>query len=166
MIRKARLSDARAIHHLINSWAESGKVLSRSLNYIFEHIREFWVCVEGKRIVACGALNVVGWQQLAEIKSLVVAKGRQRKGIGRELVEACKEEAFELEIGGIFALTYAPDFFIKVGFKSIDRKKLPHKIWSDCVNCSEFPDCSEEAVMLHLLRSSNKEDHPDVSNRL
>ena len=27
---------------------------------------------------------------------------------------------------------------------------LPHKIWTDCLNCPKFPDCQEVALMLNL----------------
>lgn len=152
MIRKAKLSDANAIYDLINFWAKNGKVLPRPLNYIFEHLRDFWVYVKDKRIVGCCALNVVGWQNLAEIKSLVVAKAYHGKGLGRQLVEVCLKEAAEIGVEAVFALTYASAFFKKLGFKTIDRKKLPHKIWNDCINCPDFPDCAETAMILSLKK--------------
>ena len=31
-----------------------------------------------------------------------------------------------------------------------DKKLLPHKIWSDCINCTMFPDCDEEALMYEV----------------
>jgi len=148
MIRKARISDAKAIHRLIRAWASRGRLLERPLNDIFENIRDFWVCLQGSRVVACCALHVVGWQKLGEIKSLAIAEKHQGKGIGRELVKRCVAEAASLGISNIFALTFVPAFFKKIGFKKISRKELPHKIWSDCLNCTYFPDCKEEAVML------------------
>jgi amino-acid N-acetyltransferase len=147
MIRKANLQDSKEIHKLIDSWAKTGRVLGRPLNYIFEHIRDFWVYSEKDKIVACCALGVVGWQGLAEIKSLIVLKNYQKKGIGKALVKAAMTEAHNLGLENVFALTYVPKFFKRLGFKNIDRKKLPHKIWGDCINCSEFPDCSEIAVI-------------------
>jgi len=152
MIRKAEISDSSQIHQLINSCAKKGKVLERSLNYIYEHIRDFWVYLEDKKIVGCCSLISVGWQDLGEIKSLVVAKRFQHHGIGKKLVKKCLQEASSLGIKSVFALTFVPDFFKKLGFHIIDRKELPHKIWSDCINCSYFPDCCEEAVILKLKR--------------
>jgi amino-acid N-acetyltransferase len=120
------------------------------LSYIYENLRDFWVWVEKGRIVACCGLGVVGWQGLGEIKSLAVKKKFQKKGVGSELVNKCVEEAISLELSGVFALTFVPGFFKKLKFKAISRKKLPHKIWSDCVHCVYFPDCREEAVFLKL----------------
>ena len=150
MIRKATLADSKRIRTLINAWAKQGRVLERSLNYIYEHIRDFWVYTQGKQIVGCCALSMVGWQDLGEVKSLAIAKGFQGLGIGKKLVLECISEARRLGISNIFALTFVPKFFKKIGFKKISRKKLPHKIWSDCIHCMDFPNCSEEAVILRL----------------
>ncbi|MFH1876054.1 MAG: N-acetyltransferase [Candidatus Omnitrophota bacterium] len=150
MIRKARIADAPLIHALIKVWAKKGKVLDRPLNYIYENIRDYWVDEHGKRIVACCALHVIGWEGLAEIKSLIVSQTHQNRGIGASLVVQCLAEAKGLGAGSIFALTFAGPFFKKLGFRTIDRKELPHKIWNDCVNCVNFPDCREEAVLYKL----------------
>jgi amino-acid N-acetyltransferase len=150
MIRKATLDDSADIQSLISDWARTGKVLDRPLNYVYEHIRDYWVYCHKGSIVGCCALGVVGWQGLAEIKSLIVSKKYQKKGFGKGLVQACVNEASSLRVEKVFALTYVSGFFKKLGFKNIDRKKLPHKIWSDCINCPEFPDCGEEAVIVKV----------------
>jgi amino-acid N-acetyltransferase len=130
-------------------------VLERSLNYIYENIRDFWVYVEQRNIIGCAALHIVGWQDLGEIKSLVVSSKFQRKGVGTQLVKQCISEAKSLGIKNVFALTFAPNFFKALKFREINRKELPHKIWSDCVNCVYFPDCHEKAVILRLERNTN-----------
>ncbi len=150
MIRKAKINDAKQIHALISLWAQKGKVLERSLNYIYENIRDFWVYSEKNKIIACCALGVVGWEGLAEIKSLVVLSSHQGKSIGKKLVKKVLSETQSLGVKKVFALTFVPVFFKKIGFRKIDREKLPHKIWSDCINCVHFPNCCEEAVMLNL----------------
>jgi amino-acid N-acetyltransferase len=146
MIRKAKITDTGLIHALINSWAKEGKVLERPLNYIYENIRDFWVYDNNKKIIGCCALHIIGWQDMAEIKSLVVAKKFQNKGIGSKLVARCIEEAKNLGIKKVFALTFVPQFFKKLRFREIEMKELPHKVWSDCINCIYFPDCKETAV--------------------
>ena len=148
MIRKAKISDAKEIYSLIHFWAKKRKVLERSLNTIYENIRDFWIYENKGKIIGCCALHIVGWQDMAEIKSLVIAKNHQGKGIGAMLVKKCLDEAKTLEIKQIFALTFEPKFFKRLGFKTIDKNKLPHKIWSDCINCFYFPNCDEQAVIL------------------
>ena len=104
-------------------------MLPRSLNELYESMRDFWVAEENNKVVGCCALHI-SWDDLAEIKSLAVAKNRQGKGIARELVLACLDEAKKLGAKRIFALTYKPDYFKKFGFKRIKNADLPHKIWA------------------------------------
>jgi amino-acid N-acetyltransferase len=150
MIIKAKITDVKEIHLLINDFAKKGVVLARSLNYIYDNIRDFWVYKKENKVVACVALHVVGWDGLAEIKSLVVEKSYQKQGIGAELINICLKEAKTLAVKKVFALTFVDTFFIKLGFKSINKKTLPHKIWADCLNCSFFPNCKEAAFIKEI----------------
>jgi amino-acid N-acetyltransferase len=110
---------------------------------------EDWASHDGETIVACGALQV-GWGDLAEIKSLAVAETHQGRGFGKRLVLACLEEGQALGLGRVFALTYKPAFFEKLGFEIVDKATLPHKVWTECIRCPKFPDCGEIAVVLDL----------------
>ena len=149
MIRKAILQDARQIHQLLMVYVKDGLVLSRSLMDIFESIRDFYVFVEDDRVVGVAALNIC-WQDLAEVRSLVVHEDVAGRGIGSRLVEACLSEARQLGIGRVFALTYQQSFFEKLGFEVIEKSELPQKIWSDCIKCVKFPDCDEIALNISL----------------
>ncbi len=149
MIRKAILQDARQIHKLLLNYAKDGLVLPRSLMDIFEAIRDFYVFVEDERVVGAAALNIC-WEDLAEVRSLVVDKNHNGRGIGRYLVEACIAEARQLGIGRVFALTYQQTFFEKLGFQVIEKSELPQKIWGDCIKCAKFPECDEIALSLSL----------------
>lgn len=146
-IRPARVGDAPAIHELIRGFADRKIMLRRSLGELYESIREFLVAVdEHNRVVGCVALHVF-WEDLAELKCLAVAEEYQRLGVGRQLVEACWEQARELEIDSVFALTYAVGFFERCGYDQIDKADLPHKIWNECVRCPLFPNCTETALI-------------------
>jgi len=153
MLRKANINDAEKIYSLISYWAKRKVVLERSLNYVYEHIRDYWVFIHKGAIVGTCSLHVVGWNELGEIKSLVVDKRYQKRGVGRALVNACIEEATKLKIKNVFALTFVPSFFKKCGFNKINKNKLPQKIWSDCINCVYFPHCKEEALILHIYHT-------------
>jgi amino-acid N-acetyltransferase len=149
MVRKAKLKDASSIHSLINEYASEGTLLPRSLNSIYEHIRDFWIYEEKGEVLGCCALQIV-WEDLAEIRSFAVRKDRKGEGIGRALITSCLREAEELGVSKVFSLTYAKDFFERFGFKVVDKNILPHKVWSDCINCIKFPNCDEVAVILEL----------------
>lgn len=148
-LRKARVPDVPGIQKLVNSFADKGEMLPRSLNAVYENIRDFFVIEEDGEIVGSCAMHVA-WGDLAEVKSLAVSDKHQKKGYGKLLVDACINEAREMGLPRVFALTYRPDFFKKLGFSDLDKSELPHKIWSECINCPKFPDCGEEAVALDL----------------
>ncbi|MFC1546133.1 N-acetyltransferase [bacterium] len=149
MIRKANVGDVKQIQKLVNMYANENKMLSRSLNNIFETIRDFYVYIEADKLIGCCALHVV-WEDLAEVKALAVAREFSGKGIGKMLVNSCIEESKTLGIKNVFSLTYIKDFFVKLGFKEITREELPHKVWSECIHCPKFPDCDEIAVLKKL----------------
>jgi amino-acid N-acetyltransferase len=154
-IRKARMSDVEPIHALVTEFSRRGVMLPRSRSDLYDSLRDFVVADRGGRILGCGALTIE-WDNLAEIKSVAVARPYQRRGLGRRLVKACLAEARRLGIGRVFALTMAPDFFSSLGFQRVERDSLPHKVWSDCVNCPKFPDCDELAVAIDLPKRKAK----------
>ncbi len=142
MIRKVTTKDVKRIHKLINHFAERGSMLPRSLSDIYNNLRDFFVFEQDKKIIGCAALNVV-WNDLAEIRSLAVKEGYQKKSIGQQLVAACFDEAKSLGVSKIFILTYKPKYFKRFGFRLVNKERFPNKIWTDCVNCPKFPNCDE-----------------------
>ena len=50
MIRKAKIKDIKQIQQLINYFATKDLMLPRSLNEIYENLRDFWVFEENKKI--------------------------------------------------------------------------------------------------------------------
>ena len=147
MIRKARMSDVKWIQKLIADYARKGDMLPRSLADIYENLRDYFVFEEDDgELVGSAAIHIM-WEDLAEVRSLAVRDGKMRRGIGTKLVESCISEAIVLGIGRVFALTYKPEFFEKLGFRIVDKAELPQKIWTDCLKCSKFPDCDEVALV-------------------
>lgn len=149
MIRKARIPDSKTIHKLLNTYAKDGLMLSRSLSDIYETIRDFYVYEENGVVVGTVCLHIC-WEDLAEVRSLAVAEDHGGKGIGRQLVQACLEEARQHGLRRVFALTYQEVFFAKLGFHVIEKAELPHKIWGDCMKCAKFPECDEIAMSIEL----------------
>jgi amino-acid N-acetyltransferase len=145
LIVKAKIGDVPQIQHLVNSFAERGEMLARPLSEIYENLRDYYVVRDGDRVIGCVALHV-SWADLAEVKALAVAENIQRKGLGSKLVQACLDEARELDIPIVFCLTFKPAFFGKQGFIEVDKMKLPKKVWSECFHCPKFPDCGETAM--------------------
>ena len=151
MIRKARINDVKSIQPLVNAYADEGQMLPRSLNELYENLRDFFVYEDDGRLCGVCALHI-SWDGLAEIRSLAVRKGMTGKGIGASLVRECLREAVELGAERVFVLTYQDGFFMKLGFGAVDKKELPHKIWTDCLNCVKFPNCDESSLIIALPR--------------
>ena len=148
-IRKANISDLKDVQKLINEFARREEMIARSINELYENVRDFVIFEQDGRIQGVCALHIL-WEDLAEIRSLAVKKENQRTGIGKSLVKHCLKESKSLGVKRVFALTYQPSFFKKMGFVDIDKSSLPQKIWGDCVRCPKFPECDEHALILNL----------------
>jgi RNA 3'-terminal phosphate cyclase (ATP) len=146
LIRKARAADAPSIQKLVAHFAAKGDLLPRTLNDLYQHLRDFFVCEIGGEIVGICALSLY-WEDLAEIRSLAVEESQGGQGQGTALVRACLEEAARLGVRRVFVLTYRPGFFEKLGFHMIDKRELPQKIWKDCIKCAKFTCCDEVALI-------------------
>lgn len=147
--RKAKITDVEPIHALITHYADKGLMLARPRTLLYESLREFTVAVDQDRVVGAGSLHII-WEDLAEVRALAVAPEYAKKGIGRGLVEKFLNEARELAIPRVFALTYQAGFFEKCGFKIIEKEDLPQKVWKECVNCPKFPNCEEIAMIIDV----------------
>ena len=147
MIRRARLKDIKVIHRLIAEQAANGHLLPRAISDLYGQFRDFIVYEDEdeNQIVGCGSLQVF-WEDLAEIKSLAVTASREGQGIGSELIEHLLQDARDIEVARVFVLTYRPTLFERLGFTHMDKSKLPHKIWADCIRCTKFPECDEIAL--------------------
>ncbi len=144
-IRTARLGDAAAIAELVNRFAAQGLMLPRNPFETAESIRDFLVAESGARLVGVAALRIYTLTA-GEVRSLAVDPDAQSHGLGRRLVEAIEAEALALGLSQLFAFTYVPGFFAKLGFQEVDRNRLPQKAWKDCLKCPKFTACDEIAV--------------------
>ncbi len=149
IFRKAKMSDVEKLHTLINEQAQQGLMLARSRNVLYENIREFTIAVEAAEVLGCGSLHIV-WDNLAEIRALAVKDTHRGQGIGKKIIAELLQEARELEISKVFALTYQADFFQKCGFAEVHKEEMPHKVWKECINCPKFPNCDEAAFVREI----------------
>ncbi len=149
IFRKATFSDVESILKLINGYAQQGLMLARSRNTLYEGLREFVLAEEDGEVVGVAALHLV-WDELAEIRALAVHPSKIKTGIGRTIVEMLTEEAKELGVKTLFALTYQPGFFRKLDFKEVEKDSVPQKMWKECINCPKFPNCDEIAMVKEL----------------
>lgn len=149
MIRRARIADVKKIYDILQYFSDKELLLGRSLSSLYDQLRDFIVYEDPEQdgaVLGVCALHVC-WENLAEIRSLAVVEEKHGQGLGSEMVRLSLQEAEDLGISRVFTLTYQPGFFSKMGFKEIDKGELPHKVWSDCIQCPKFPDCNEEAMI-------------------
>ena len=147
LYRKPTFADVDEMHDLIAGYAAKGVMLPKPHSTLYETLREFVVAedVESKKIVGVGALHLT-WNELAEVRSMAVHEDYSRKGIGSEIVKRLLEEGRAVGVKKFFTLTYQPEFFGSLGFETVNKESLPHKIWKECIECPKFPNCDEIAM--------------------
>ena len=145
--RKATFDDVEAIFALVNDYAGDGVMLARSRNTLYETLRDMIVAEdETGTIVGVGGLHLL-WDRLAEVRTMAVSPQLTRRGIGGEIVRRLMAEGRTLGVKKFFTLTYKPGFFQKLGFQTITKEELPHKVWKECIDCPKFPNCDEIAMV-------------------
>jgi amino-acid N-acetyltransferase len=149
-VRKARMSDIAPLLELINGYAARGIMLPRTEFELSESMRDFVVAESEGRLVGCGALHFYS-PTTGEVRSLAVAESAKTHGVGRRVIAAIIEEAFQYSLDAIFVFTYVPEFFSKMGFSEVERGALPLKAWKDCLRCPKFHGC-DEIAMMRVLR--------------
>ena len=139
------MGDLSDLLTLINGYASQGIMLPRTEFELAESIRDFTVAEEDGRLIGCGALHYYT-PAAAEVRSLAVSREAKGQGTGRKIVEALEQEAEDCGVRSLFAFTYVPGFFSKLGYAQVDRGMLPQKAWKDCLRCPKFQNCDEIAV--------------------
>jgi N-acetylglutamate synthase-like GNAT family acetyltransferase len=139
--RAARLSDVRAIYRLIAHYASQGLLLPREEEEICRNIGHFLVLCEKGKLLSCVALESYG-PDLAEIRSLAVDPESRARGAGSQVV------------GFALAVTHAPDFFVRQGFETVQRRSLAEKIERDCRRCPKRRACKLAAVIANVMPES------------
>jgi amino-acid N-acetyltransferase len=148
-VRKAAMQDIQSLLRLVNAFASQGIMLPRTEFEIAENLRDFSVIHSAGEVVGCAALHFYT-PTMGEIRSLAVAVAFQHSGAGRKLMTALEEEAQAFGLQAVFAFTYIPEFFAKLGYTGIERGELPLKAWKDCLRCPKFQCCDEIAVIKRM----------------
>lgn len=136
IVRSAGPEDAPGVCDLVKSWADSGRLLPRTLREVESLIECFVVVRLGNEVVGCAALIVCG-EAMAEIRSVAVDPTRTGHGIGRRMVEFLLDESARLDLDRVFLLTRGPAFFERCGFRIIDPDDLPDSFVHDFLNIQQ-----------------------------
>lgn len=105
----------------------------------------FWVIRDdsGRPV---GAIGLERHGDVALLRSLVVAPGQRRRGLGRRLIRALEEHANAEGLAQLVLLTEtAENFFSRMGYVVIDRDRAPSAVTSS----AEFSTlCPSSAVCM------------------
>ena len=153
VLRAAVSADAAALHALIASHLEEGRLLPRTLDELTIHAPRFVVAVAGGQIVGCAELAPLS-QEVAEVRSLVVSRDARRLGVGVRMVEELSLRARREGYRRLTAFAHDPAFFVRRGFSIVPHTWVPEKIAHDCSACPLFRNCGQYAIVLELERST------------
>jgi N-acetylglutamate synthase-like GNAT family acetyltransferase len=148
--RRAKPADAEAIYRLIAYYVSEGLLLPRAEEEIRRNISHFLVFEEKVRIVSCVALESYG-PDLAEIRSLAVDPKLRGRRLGSRLIDFALTDARRRRIARVFAVTHAPEFFLRHGFAAGSRQSLTEKLERDCRTCSKRRSCKLVAVIATVI---------------
>lgn len=135
-IRAARASDVRAIQALREP-SEGKVLLHHDLVALFEKVQEFLVVEDQSgKLLAAGALHIM-WEDLAEVRSIVVASEARGRGVGIALVQALLDRAESFGIKRVFCLTFEVGFFAKLGFEEISDVPVDEATFAEMVRSND-----------------------------
>ena len=129
-VRPARTVDVPGIRALLAPFVERRILLGKDLVVLFESVQQFMVAeTPDGELIGCGALHVM-WEDLGEIRTLIVKDEWLHHGVGRELVEALEENARVLGLSRLFCLTFEVEFFTRRGFTEIGEQVVDPDVYS------------------------------------
>jgi amino-acid N-acetyltransferase len=148
-VRSATTQDASALHALITSHVEEGRLLPRTIEELTTHAARFVVAVRRGRIVGCAELAPLS-SRVAEVRSLVAAQHVRGSGIGRVLVRELVQRARSAGYAELCAFAHDPTLFVRLDFSLVPHTWLPDKIARDCASCAWFRRCGQHALVRAL----------------
>jgi amino-acid N-acetyltransferase len=147
IIRSALKSDIGDIQNLLAIYAAEMLLLPRTCEDIEAHLENFTIVEVDGRFSGCVALRDFG-NNLYEVRSIAILPQFVNKRLGSALVNYVIAQLKQKPSFRLFALTYRSDFFLRLGFKLVNKDMFPEKIWSDCSVCPKKDNCDEEAVLM------------------
>ncbi|WP_029150087.1 amino-acid N-acetyltransferase [Microbacterium indicum] len=132
-LRPARAEDMDDVHRMLQPYVLRRILLGKDLVVLYEATQEFVVAVDAHdRVIGCGALHVM-WEDLGEVRTLLVADEWLHTGVGRAIVERLEANARELGLTRLFCLTFETAFFHRRGFEEIGEHVVSPDVYSQLV---------------------------------
>jgi len=122
------------IRQLVAPMTMNARIVAKDAVTYYETVHEFRVAQVAGAVVGCGALHVM-WEDLAEVRTLVVDPAHHGVGAGSAILAELLDDARRIGVERVFCLTFETAFFLKHGFEVIEGQAV------------------EPAVYVELLRS-------------
>jgi len=102
IIRRARSSDIVAVQAIVEPLVQQRILLGKDAVVFYEALQEFRVAeAQVGPLIGCGALHVK-WKDLAEVRTLAVAKDWLSQGVGHALLTRLETDALDLGLSRVF----------------------------------------------------------------
>ncbi|NII69809.1 amino-acid N-acetyltransferase [Microbacterium ulmi] len=133
VVRPARTADVRGILAMLDPYVQRRILLGKDIVVLYEAVQQFLVAEDADgRLIGCGALHVI-WDDLGEVRTLIVADEWLHHGVGRAIVEGLEENARALGLTRLFCLTFEVDFFTRRGFAPIGEQVVDPDVYSQLI---------------------------------
>jgi amino-acid N-acetyltransferase len=132
-VRPARTADVRGILGILDPFVQRRILLGKDIVVLYESVQQFLVAEDADgHLVGCGALHVM-WEDLGEIRTLIVVDEWLHHGVGRAIVEGLEAQARVLGLTRLFCLTFEVDFFTRRGFAPIGEQVVDPDVYSQLI---------------------------------
>lgn len=124
-----------------------------------EHLDTMLIAETRGEVVGCAGAEVYG--DIALLRSVAVAPGLHRRGIGRQLVEHMLLEATRRQIRRVFLLTVtAPEYFARFGFRRGAIAQAPAALKASAEFQGACPDCAAFMSLALAAEAPRRDDLP------
>ena len=132
-VRRARTSDVPKIIALVEPLVSRRILLGKERVDLYGSVQEFRVAeaADGE-VIGAGALHVM-WEDLGEIRTLIVLDEWLHHGVGRAIVQGLETSARTLGLSRLFCLTFEVDFFTRRGFSPIGEQVVDPDVYSQLI---------------------------------
>ncbi|GGM61910.1 amino-acid N-acetyltransferase [Microbacterium saperdae] len=136
IVRPARSADIIGIRNLLQPMVEQRILLGKDLAVLYGSVQEFVVAEADGELIGCGALHVI-WEDLGEVRTLLVRDDWLHHGVGRAIVDRLESNAATLGLSRLFCLTFEVDFFGRRGYTPIGEQVVDPDVYSQLLRSGD-----------------------------
>ncbi|KJQ55724.1 amino-acid N-acetyltransferase [Microbacterium sp. SA39] len=136
IVRPARSADVVGIRNLLQPLVEQRILLGKDLAVLYGSVQEFIVAEADGELIGCGALHVI-WEDLGEVRTLLVRDDWLHHGVGRGIVDRLEEAAKALGLTRLFCLTFEVEFFGRRGYTPIGEQVVDPDVYSQLLRSGD-----------------------------